>query len=175
MHNRLKKHAFTGQGCGLVGELKFKQFKDSDLTFFQMLYNSTRWEEVLQVPWSDDQRFAFLKQQFDAQHQHYQTHYPNAAFLKISKDNEDIGRIYLDRTPESICIIDIALVPQSRNTGIGTSILNEVIKEADEFNVKIVLHVEQHNPAYNWYIKHGFIQTEDKGVYQYLERPIQTK
>lgn len=172
-HNKLNKYAFTGQANGKVGELKFRQFKESDLPFFLTLYTCIRWEEVLQVSWSDEQRKAFLKQQFDAQHTHYQTHYPQASFLKISKENSDIGRIYIDRSPESICIIDVALMPEAQNKGIGTLLLKEVIKEADEFNIKIVLHVEHNNPAYHWYIKHGFVQTEDKGVYQYLERPVQ--
>ena len=54
---------------------------------------------------------------------------------------------------------------------ISQSMLNlfQILKEAQEKNKKIVLHVEKFNPAYQWYLKCGFEQIEDKGVHQYME------
>ena len=66
-------------------------------------------------------------------------------------------------------MIDIALLPEYRNSGIGTQLLRELLEEAQLTNKKIVIHVENFNPAYHWYLKLGFKQIEDKGVYQYME------
>ncbi len=144
-------------------------FTNEEMAFLCKLYTSTRWEEVLQAPWTDDQRQEFLTKQFEAQHKHYLSHYPHSDFLIIEKNKEKIGRLYIDRDENSICLIDIALLPENKNKGLGTVLLNDLINEAQKSNKKIVLHVEKFNPAYDWYIKNGFKQIEDKGVHQYME------
>lgn len=150
-------------------ELSYKAISDDDMAFLSDLYASTRWEELQQTPWNIEQKKDFLKMQFNAQHKHYQSHYPNSDYLLISEDNKKIGRIYLDRDETSICLIDIAFLPEYRNKGHGTKLLKNLIKEAQSSHKKITIHVEKFNPAYQWYIKHGFQQIEDKGVYQYME------
>lgn len=142
---------------------------ENDMAFLSELYRTTRWEEVLQAPWDDEQRITFLHQQFTAQHKHYQSHYPKAEKLVILKDKQAIGRIYIDRDESSICLIDVALLPKHKHQGIGTALLKELLLEATEQQKKVVIHVENFNPAYAWYVKHGFQQIEDKGVYQYME------
>jgi ribosomal protein S18 acetylase RimI-like enzyme len=149
--------------------LEFKAISEEDMAFLLYLYSTTRWQEVLQAPWDDEQRHAFLKQQFDAQHFHYQKHYLDAEYLVIIKDNQNIGRIYIDSGEASIGIIDIALIPEFKYKGIGTQILKEIIKDAQMSGRKIDIHVESFNPAYQWYENLGFKQVEDRGVYQYME------
>ena len=149
--------------------VSFKAISESDMAFLCKLYQSTRWQEVQQAPWSDEQRVEFLTHQFNAQHTHYQKYYPHSDFLLICKNNKNIGRIYIDRDEKTICLIDITLLPEYRNQGLGSQILKELIQEARSQQKKIVIHVEKFNPAYNWYLKHGFQQIEDKGVYQYME------
>ena len=36
--------------------ISIKKFSKSDMAFLSKLYTSTRWEEVLQAPWSEQQR-----------------------------------------------------------------------------------------------------------------------
>lgn len=172
MPNNNKRKAYNNksksipQGISFIAILSFTQDR---MAFLCHLYKSTRWDEVMQAPWTDEQRHEFLTQQFEAQHKHYQSHYPNSDFLLIKKHKDNIGRIYLDRDDNSICLIDIALLPECKNKGLGTILLKELLDEAQQTNKKIVLHVEKFNPAYQWYLKHGFKQIEDKGVHQYLE------
>jgi len=154
------------QGISFIAILSFTQDR---MAFLYQLYVTTRWDEVMQAPWNDQQRLDFLAQQFDAQHKHYQSHYPNADYLLIKKENKNIGRIYLDRDETSICLIDIGLIPGQQNKGLGTILLKELLNEAQYTNKKVVIHVEKFNPAYQWYLKHGFKQIEDKGVHQYME------
>ncbi len=149
--------------------VSFKAISNDDMAFLSELYRSTRWQEVLQAPWNDQQRIEFLDQQFTAQHTHYNSHYPKAEKLLILKETKPIGRIYIDRDESSICLIDVALLTQHRGSGLGTKLLKELLIEAQATKKKIVIHVENFNPAYQWYLKHGFQQVEDKGVYQYME------
>lgn len=152
-----------------VEGLQFKAISEEDMAFLLHVYTTTRWQEVLQAPWNDEQRHAFLKQQFQAQHSHYQSHYSTAEFLLVIKDNQNIGRLYLDRNAKTICIIDIAFLPEHKYQGYGTKILKNIIQEAQQENKKIDIHVESINPAYQWYFKLGFQQVEDKGVYQFMQ------
>jgi RimJ/RimL family protein N-acetyltransferase len=161
--------AFNGQTKHITAQVTFKPVSEDDMGFLSDLYRSTRWQEVLQAPWSDQQRKDFLQQQFLAQHEHYLKHYPKAEKLVIKLNDEAIGRIYLDRDDVSICLIDVSLLSNHRGNGLGTQLLKELIDEAQLTKKKIVIHVENFNPAYQWYVRHGFKQMEDKGVYQYLE------
>ena len=166
--------AYHGSNQLVPEDITFKaisdqNFSNSDMAFLSKLYTSTRWDEVQQAPWSDQQRKEFLQKQFDSQHTHYLSHYPNSDFLIIIKENTKIGRVYLDRDDVSICLIDISLLPEHRNQGLGSLLLKELLTEAQDKNNKIVIHVENFNPAYQLYLKLGFKQVEDKGVYQYME------
>lgn len=161
--------AFQGKPNSGYKNIKFKAISDDDMAFLSELYRSTRWEEVLQAPWNDEQRVEFLHQQFTAQHRHYESHYPHAEKSLILQNDINIGRIYIDRDNTSICLIDVALLPEYRNKGLGTQLLKALLAEAQSTDKKVVIHVENFNPAYQWYLKHGFQQIEDKGVYQYME------
>ncbi|TDR22426.1 GNAT family N-acetyltransferase [Marinicella litoralis] len=161
--------AYQNNSKLIQSDITFKAISDKDMAFLCELYATTRWEEVLQAPWNDQQRLDFLKQQFEAQHKHYLSHYPKAEKLIIKQNKKQIGRIYIDRDETSICLIDVAILPSHRGHGLGTQLLQELLIEAQDDNKKVVIHVENFNPAYAWYLKHGFKQVEDKGVYQYME------
>ncbi|MBL4773234.1 MAG: GNAT family N-acetyltransferase [Alcanivoracaceae bacterium] len=166
--------AYSSHKASVLPDISFKSlsssgFSEVDMGFLAKLYATTRWDEVQQAPWSDQQRKDFLQQQFDAQHKHYQLHYPKAHYLLIIKEKQAIGRVYLDRDDQSVCLIDIALLPEFKYHGLGTLLLKELLLEAQVTNKKIVIHVEKFNPAYQWYLKNGFKQVEDKGVHQYME------
>ncbi len=161
--------ACTGQSGLTSPELSFRRIDEDDADFLQRLYASTRWQELSVTPWSDEEKMQFLKQQFTAQHRHYQTHFPDAALLLIEHNTRPVGRIYIDRDATSICLIDIALLPEHRGMGIGGQLLKELLTEAAMHNKKVVLHVENSNPAHGWYLQHGFKDVENRGVYQYLE------
>ena len=60
-------------------------------------------------------------------------------------------------------------MPDHRNTGIGTSLLTELLAEAERAKKPVRIHVEQFNPARRLYDRLGFSQIADRGVYLLLE------
>lgn len=144
---------------------------DADLPFLEALYAGTRTEELAGVPWTDEQKGAFLHQQFTAQHAHYQQHYPTARFEVLEVDGRSIGRLYVARWPQEIRLMDLALVAEYRGRGIGTALLRELIDEGGRSRRPLTVHVERMNPANRLYERLGFRLKEDKGVYLLLERP----
>ncbi len=140
-----------------------------DSPFLTALYASTREEELSIVPWSDEQKTAFLQMQFRAQHDYYQQTYTDTVFDVIQLNGTSIGRLYVSRWPEEIRIVDIALMPGWRRRGIGGELLRALQDEARDAGKPLTIHVERNNPALHLYERLGFAQREDKGVYLFLE------
>jgi ribosomal protein S18 acetylase RimI-like enzyme len=135
------------------------------------VYASTRAEELAVAPWDDAQKDAFLRSQFEAQDAWYREHYADASFDVIVVDGEPAGRLYVHRGDREIRIVDIALLPEHRGIGIGTTLLRDLLAEADAAGKRVTIHVERFNPARRLYERLGFSIAEDRGIYLFLERP----
>ena len=115
------------------------------------------------VPWSDAEKETFLRSQFELQHHHYHTHYPNARYDLVCEANEAIGRYYVEPMTREIRIMDIALLPEYQGRGIGGSLVGDVLREAAESDRFVSLHVEDTNPAMRLYTRIGFRKAEQQG------------
>src|SRR5688572_27152662 len=94
--------------------IQFRPITADDTPFLRRVYGTTREEEMQRVPWTEEQKTAFVDMQFAAQKAHYETFYPDCEFLVIELEGERIGRLYIDRGETDIEIIDIALLPEHR-------------------------------------------------------------
>ncbi|MDX6512149.1 MAG: hypothetical protein QOE36_1653 [Gaiellaceae bacterium] len=139
--------------------------REDDRDFFARVYASTRTEELAVVPWSDEQRSAFLAQQFAAQTADYAANYADASFDVVLVDGEPAGRLIVYRRLDEIHIVDIALLPEWRGRGIGTRLLEALQEEAKTAGKPLGIHVEVDNPARSLYDRLGFRQVEERGLY----------
>jgi GNAT superfamily N-acetyltransferase len=141
-----------------------------DREFCYRVYAGTRVEELAVVSdWNDAQREAFLRQQFEAQDAYYREHYKTAEFLVLEHEGQAVGRLYVDRWPAEIRLMDVALLPEARGRGLGTVVLRELQDEASAAGKPLRIHVERYNPALRLYERLGFRVLEDRGVYLFLE------
>jgi ribosomal protein S18 acetylase RimI-like enzyme len=142
---------------------------DSDRPLLFQIYASTRADELKLVPWTDEQKLAFVRQQFEAQDAYYREHYGDTTWEVVLADGAPAGRIYVARWPQEIRVIDIALLPAFRGRGLGTRLLMEVLDEARTAGKPVRIHVEVMNPARALYERLGFRQVADQGVYLMME------
>ena len=149
--------------------LMLRPIRPEDQPFLYEVYASTRLEELAPLGWNADQQAAFLTQQFNAQHQYYQANYPGADFQIILVNDQPAGRIYVDRRIDEIRLIDIALLPEYRNGGIGSRLLKDLLAEAARAGKPVRIHVEKFNPALRLYERLGFSISDDRGVYWFME------
>lgn len=161
--------AFCGQSSRLPQSIGFRPVTDADLQFLRDLYASTRAEEMTVVDWPETQIGEFLTMQFEAQHHYYQEQFSSAEFLVVEQDGDSIGRVYLDRRSDELRLIDIALMPEARNQGLGKALLLDLLDEAQAAALPVRIHVEKFNPAMRLYLRLGFKPLEDQGVYQLME------
>lgn len=141
---------------------------DAEVLF--RIYASTREEELAVVPWDASIKEAFLRMQFGAQDTYYRATYPNTSYDLIVSGDDVLGRLYVHRGERAWLVLDIALLPEHRGTGIGTHLLKQVIAEATLAGKPVQIHVERLNPARHLYDRLGFRQMEDQGVYLLMER-----
>ena len=137
----------------------------ADYHFMRLLYGSTREEEMKRFPFDEFQKKEFLDQQFGAQYQHYQLHYPTCERNIIEKDGVSIGRLWLDEWRDQIRLVDIALMPEWRRSGIGSILLDDVLARGARAGKPVTIHVEGYNPALRLYERLGFVKVDTNGVY----------
>ena len=142
---------------------------EEDLGFLYRLYASTREEELAVVDWPAEQKEAFLRQQFAAQHAWYQEHYAGASFDVVEMAGRPAGRLYVARWERELRLVDVALLPEHRGSGLGTALVSRVLAEAADAGKPVTIHVERMNPAQRLYRRLGFTLLEDKGMYLLLE------
>ncbi len=149
--------------------VNFRPINQDDEPFLFRLYANTREEEFKLLPWNEQQKITFLQMQFAAQHKYYQEQFQEANFWIIEQQNKAIGRLYLDYRSDEVRIIEITILSEYRNQGIGSQILQDILVSATERDLPVRISVEHYNPALNLYNRLGFKQIGDTGVYLLME------
>ena len=151
--------------------LALREATSEDEPFLFRVYADSRREELALVPWTAEERHAFLASQFTAQYRYYREQYEGATYHVVVADGEPVGRLFVARWPAEIRIMDIALLTEQRGRGLGTRLLATLCDEADAAAVPVSVHVEKQNRARGLYDRLGFEEREDRGVYSFLVRP----
>lgn len=112
---------------------------------------------------TEEEKFAEYKEKF----------VPEA--IKIIQDNgEDIGRLRVVRSADSIYVGGIQILPEHQGRGIGTALFTELIAESIHTQIPIVLEVHDVNTkAISFYKGLGFKEGEKVGkqtVMRYLPK-----
>lgn len=151
------------------GPVHLRAATDDDREFLIGLYGSVRAEELALVAWEEGQREAFVRMQFDAQDIQYRRINPNGTFDVIELQGRPVGRLYVDRRPTEIRIVDISLLPEFRGAGIGGGLLDELMREAAASGRRLTIHVEITNRAASLYTRLGFVEAARQGPYRRME------
>ena len=144
-------------------------------SFLLALYTETRANELKFVPWSEAQKTAFLQQQFQLQQHHYTTNYKNACFQIIKLDEKPIGRLYVAELADEIRIIDITILTEFRGKNIGTSLIEEILHDADKKNKAVQIYLETDNQSANLFARLSFVPVTDDGIYQLWRKSAHRK
>jgi ribosomal protein S18 acetylase RimI-like enzyme len=141
----------------------------ADRDFLFRLYASTREEELAIVPWPPAAKEAFLRQQFEARTSDYESRFADGDNSIVLRDGTPVGQLWVRRNPDELRMLDVALLPEYRGAGLGTSLLTELVTEARERKVPVRLYVLVDNPARRLYERLGFSPVGPAGVYQEME------
>ena len=152
------------------GTVELRTVTPSDEEFLVSVYAASRAEELAQVPWSDEQKSAFVRWQFGLQRSEYEANYPNQEYSVILVDDQPAGRIWISRADDQVRLLDIALLDEFQNRGVGTVLLRRLIDEASRDNKPLRHMVFMLNAdATRFYERLGFVEFEEVGAYRHME------
>lgn len=140
-----------------------------DLSFLAYLYQDSRREEVAAWGWPETQQEQFLRMQFDAQRQSYRTSFPDAVDQIVFLEDAPVGHMLVGRESEGLRLIDIAVLGEHRNRGIGARLLRDLLRECQTQGWNMYLQVLLGNPAIRLYERLGFRQTGCNFMYVQME------
>ncbi len=156
--------------------VKLRDETAEDESFLRQVYECSRAQELAMMPWTAEQRAAFLGFQFDAQASHYRSQFPDASFQIILASEESVGRLYVERRQDEIRVLDIVVLTDFRNRGIGTTLIRDLLREADEANKCVTVWVEKFNPSQATFQKLGFVKIQEDGFSDLMEyRPARNR
>ena len=153
----------------MTNAVVLRPIRPEDHDLLCRIYGSTRTEELAPVPWTDEQKDAFIRQQFDAQTAYWDEQYPEAERSIVEVDSVPAGRLYVQRWPKEVRLVDIALLPDFRKRGVGTELIRRLFSEAAGAGKPVTIHVEVFNPARALYERLGFAPKGEQGMYVLME------
>lgn len=142
-------------------ELLLREATPEDESFLLEVYASTRMEELQETGWTDEQKSAFIRMQFLIR-ERSQSRVDDRIILL---NGQPIGRMLVDRGEAAILLRDIAVLTEHRNAGVGSRLIQDLMKEAASAGKPVELHVLASSPAVRLYERLGFRRCGDEGAY----------
>lgn len=152
------------------GKVELRRVTVADDQFLLSVYASTREKELSQAEWAEGQKDMFLRWQFDLQRREYDTRFPDADYHVILVDGHPAGRIWVGSDDTQIRLLDIALLPEFQNRGVGAALLRRLMDQAAIVR-KVLRHMVfvMNDDAHRFYERLGFTIIEDLGAYKHME------
>lgn len=139
-----------------------------DLPFLRQLYRDARRPEVEAWGWTQEQEEWFLQMQFEARQRSYAAAFPSAEDQIVCVDDAPIGRMLVDREPAGLHLIDLALLEDHRNRGIGSELIGKLQEECAKESRTLHFQVLKGNPAIQLYRRLGFAESEADAMYLHM-------
>lgn len=136
---------------------QLRPVETADQAFLFQLFCAIR-PELAMLPES------LLQMQFRAQTLSYGAKYPGAEHQIVAEEGRPVGHLLVDRSPERIHLVDIALLPEVQGKGIGSELLQALQQEAAASSRPVRLSVYETNPAQWLYARLGFAVTGHDGT-----------
>jgi GNAT superfamily N-acetyltransferase len=153
------------------GRVSLRPAAPEDSEFLINVYAASRADEMALVDWTDEQKLAFLTSQFNSQREQYLNRFPDSVCSVINFGGERVGRLWVARLPEQIRLLDIALLPQHQNKGVGGQLMRALIEESEATALPLRHMVFKLNPGgWRFYERLGFEPIEEYHMYIHLER-----
>ena len=106
------------------------------------------------------------------QRQHHDNDFATTPPDIISVDGTDVGVWSVSREPMRLVLRKIYLLPQFQRKGLGTKLLQQLIRESEVRGVPIELRYLRVDPVGALYERLGFKRTKEEGPHVYLRRAL---
>jgi len=118
----------------------------ADEAFFASLYRSTR-DDLLALPADPSMIDGLIAMQHRLQVASYRNSYPQAVYQVLERDGVAVGRLVTAAVDGAVRVVDIAVLPSARRTGVAGDALRRLQAQAEAAGHAITLSVRQDNVA----------------------------
>ena len=143
--------------------------KPDDAAFLIQVYKSSRGEDLRELGWDETRIDEFLDMQYDAQRAFDDKDHAEATDEVILAAGDRAGRLRVHARENEIRCIDLALLPEFRNQGLGTLLLRRLQREAAAANKPLRLQVIRFSRAISLFERLGFVRTSETGTHFQME------
>lgn len=162
----------------MAGAVRLRPVTPHDEAFLRSVYAGTREHELSFLPWTAEQKEAFVNFQFEAQKLDYSRRFPKGEHFIVLVADRPVGRFWVNRSSTEVRLLDIALLPEERGKGTGTVLLKRLQEEARQAGLPLRHSVHSLNvDALRLYERLGFEVLEDYDSHLLMEwsgsRPLE--
>ena len=150
--------------------IQIRPMTPDDEGFLRRLLLATIAEELSAWAWPDAIRDHLLDMQYRLRRNAAASERPGTELSVIVDGGEPVGWLALARSPECVHVVDIAVLPERRGQGVGSTVLRECLRESDRAGMPVRLNVNITNRAAALYERLGFRRTGGSEVQHFMER-----
>ena len=148
--------------------ITLRPVRETDEGFLIELYKSSRGEDLRGLGWSEDRISEFLEMQYEAQ-RNLQGNHDRVSDQVVLMNGNPIGRLSIETSADEIRCNDLALLPDYRNQGVGTLLIQRLQEQARSASIRLHLQVIRFNRAVNLLERLGFRRTSETGTHFQME------
>jgi GNAT superfamily N-acetyltransferase len=149
--------------------ISFRPVTTGDEDLLVEIYQSSRGDDLRGLGWTEDRIREFLGMQYEAQQRFFESEYKCDDDEIILFEGKPVGRLIVERREHEIRCIDVALLPEHRNCGVGTSLIQRLQAEATREKKPLRLQVIRFNRAVNLLERTGFVRVSETGTHFQME------
>ena len=140
-----------------------------DVTLLLEIYKSSRGDDLRGLGWDDARISEFLEMQYEAQLMFDRNDHHQAMDEVILCSGEPAGRLLVESLETEIRCLDLALLPEFRNQGVGTLLIRRLQDQAVKSRRSVRLQVVRINRAVSLFERLGFVRTSETGTHFQME------
>lgn len=145
--------------------IESRKANERDEPFVYDVYTSSRVVEISAWGWKEDENTDFLKMQFEMRQKSYELMYPNLESRIIERNGESIGTMLISQNGSAILLVDITILPNYQNQGIGRLMIRKLQEQARKTKRPIRLSTLHTNRAQQLYLHLGFQVIDQNDMY----------
>jgi ribosomal protein S18 acetylase RimI-like enzyme len=140
-------------------DVGLRPYTDRDFDFTRRLYFETmRWAIERQFGWDQARQEAGFEEWFRGEE-----------VSIITADGNNVGWIQQRQERDGIILGSIYILPAMQRKGIGTHVIREILKQAEQRSQAVTLAVMKINPALKLYERLGFRITHEDDCKLYMK------
>jgi ribosomal protein S18 acetylase RimI-like enzyme len=142
---------------------------EDDRQFLLALYKSSRGDDLRDLGWEEERIAEFLEMQYEAHQNFLSNDHPDIQDQVVLSFGEPVGHLAIEQRSEEIRLVDVSLMPEQRQHGTGTLLIQELQTQAAAAKRPLRLQVIRFSRAVGLFERLGFRRTSETGSHFQME------